>query len=237
MIKAWSHNRIAKFEKCKYLAKLVFIDKHVDFDKTDLKPGQTEHPIDRGVRVHDGAERYVRGGVEMLPELKQHFEAEFNQLRELFAQGKVSLEGEWAVNDAWMPTAWMSNDTWGRLKLDAMVTPTPGHAVVIDYKTGKRSGNELKHAEQTQLYTVATLMRYPEIQRVTTELWYLDIDDLARQEFTREQGLRLLKTWNRRALAVTTATDFPPNPNKFSCLYCPFRPPEKGGNGVCPVGV
>lgn len=232
MIKAWSHSRLSNFESCKFRAKLLYVDK-LEEPRGELKPGQTEYANDRGTRIHEAAELYVRGGVELIDELKD-FREEFTELRKLFAQGKVSLEGDWAMDDAWRPTAWKSSDTWGRLKLDALVLLNPQHAVVIDYKSGRRSGNELKHAEQTQLYTVATLTRYPDVERITTELWYTDQNDLARVEYTRDQGMRFLKKWNERGLALTTCDTFPPNPNRYSCRFCHFGPKD---GGPCTVGV
>lgn len=231
-IRAWSHSRWGNFEKCKLRAKLLYIDK-LEEPRPPLRPGQTEYANDRGQRIHKAAELFVRGGVELIPEL-HHFKAEFEDLRSRFGAGGVSLEGEWAHNEAWLPVAYFSDDAWFRLAIDALVFMDPTWAVVIDYKSGRRSGNELKHAEQTQLYTVSTLLRYPEVQRVTTELWYVDEDDLARQDFTRDQGMRFFNRWNKNGLEFTHATDFPPNPNKFSCQYCRFGPK---GSGVCTVGV
>lgn len=234
MIRTWSYSRWENFSKCKLRAKLLYVDKLEEI-RPPLREGQLEYANDRGTRIHEAAELYVRGGVELLHELRS-FAPEFGRLRELYAAGKVSLEGEWGADSSWLPVAFKSSDVWLRLKLDALVWLTPAHAVVIDYKTGRRAGNELKHAEQTQLYTVNTLMRYPEVQRVTTELWYTDINDLARVEYTREQGLRFLKTWNQRGAEILSCQDFPANPNRYSCMYCRFGPSPKG-SGVCTQGV
>jgi CRISPR/Cas system-associated exonuclease Cas4 (RecB family) len=111
---------------------------------------------------------------------------------------------------------------------------SPEWAVVIDYKTGRRDGNQLKHAEQTQLYTVGTFMKYPKLERVTAELWYPDENDLARVEYTREQGMKFFKRWNQRGIEITSTTDFPANPNKFSCQFCHLGPRN---DGPCKVGV
>jgi RecB family exonuclease len=232
MIRSWSHSRYENFKKCAFRAKLLYIDK-LEEPKGPLKPGLTEYPNDRGNRVHEGAELFVKGGVELLPELKA-FRPEFERLRELYTQGLVSLEGEWGFDHDWNAAAYKTRESELRVKIDAMVRSAPYNAVVIDFKTGRRGGNELKHAEQTQLYTVATLMRYPEIEHVTTELWYTDENDLVRVEYTREQGLRFLKIWNDRGAEILAETVFAPNPNKYSCLFCRFGPK---GNGICKVGV
>lgn len=234
MIKSWSHHREGNFRQCKFRAKLLYIDK-LDEDKLRPPPKDptAEQPFERGIRLHDLAEGYVRHGQE-LPADFASFRPEFEALSAKYKEGKVSLEGEWAHDLDWAPCSWHGDVAWLRLKIDALVFVEPTHALVIDYKTGKRSGNELKHAEQVQLYTLCTLLRYPAVDKVTTELWYTDIDDLARTEYTREQGIRFLKIWDKRGRAVTEEEDFPPNPNKFSCQWCYFG---KKGSGVCTVGV
>lgn len=131
-IKAWSYSRLVDFEQCKLRAKLKYIDR-IPEPARPLPPGKTEHANDRGTRIHDAAERFVRGSVELIPELKA-FEAEFHDLRNKYEHGMVSLEGEWAVNKDWEPVAWGDKDAWARIKLDAFVRLSKTHAVVIDYK-------------------------------------------------------------------------------------------------------
>jgi RecB family exonuclease len=222
MIKTWSYSRLTDFEKCKYLAKLKYLDK-VPEPERPLPPGKTEHANDRGTRIHEAAELYVRGGVELIPELEA-FRTRLDWLREQFAQGRVSLEGEWAMTKDWSPTAWASSDTWVRLKLDAFVNHGDGTGLVIDYKTGRRAGNEVKHTEQGQLYQLVTFMRYPELERLDVEFWYTDLasDNVDHKTYTREQGLQYIEKFEKRGIAITSCVEFNPNPNKFSCRWCPY---------------
>lgn len=234
-IKAWSHSRIVIFEQCKRRAELAFIQRIPEPDRP-LKPGQTEHANDRGTRLHEAAEKYVKGGVELVTELEK-FAPEFVRLKELHAQGKASLEGEWAYDKNWQSVAWMSSDVWCRIKCDTVVFVSGDHAIVIDYKSGKRFGNEVKHNEQMQLYQLGTFLRYPKIKKVTVELWYLDLDEIHSMEYRRDQGLRYADSFARRGTAMTTCEDFVPNPNAYSCRWCPYKPTERGGTGHCSVGV
>lgn len=231
-IKAWSYSRLVDFEQCKLRAKLKYIDR-IPEPARPLPPGKTEHANDRGTRIHDAAERFVRGGVELIPELKA-FGTEFHDLRNKYEHGMVSLEGEWAINKNWEPVAWGDRDAWARIKLDAFVRLSPTHAVVIDYKTGKKFGNEIKHAEQTQLYQLAAFLRYPELETIDVELWYTDQDDLTHMKYTRSQGMRFFQNFNQRGIAMTSAEEFPPNPNVFACKWCPYGP---RGTGDCDKGV
>ena len=230
-MKSWSFSSLGDFEKCKYYSFLKRVQK-IPEPVRDLPPGKTEHANDRGSRVHDHAEMYVRGKEKLIiPEMRK-FETEFDSLRASFKAGKVSLEGEWGMASDWTEAAWAK--AWLRLKLDALYFITPTEAVVIDYKTGRKFGNEVKHAEQTQLYQLVTFLRYPQLEIVHTELWYLDQDELTSMTYMRHQGLRFQNKWNQRAAAMMNAVDFPPNPNVFSCKYCMYGPK---GSGVCERGV
>lgn len=232
MIRSWSHSRLVDFEQCKLRAKLKYVDK-IPEPVRALPPGKTEHANDRGTRVHEAAERFVVGGVELVEELVP-FREEYLQLRDLYERGRVSLEGEWAYNREWQPVAWMSSDAWLRLKIDALVSSSKTEMVLIDYKTGRRAYNEMKHAEQGQLYQLATFMRYPDLEKITVEFWYLDQDEMSTMKYTRAQGLRFLKTYTDRGNNMVTCTDFPPNPTQFVCRWCPY---SKKGTGHCEVGV
>ncbi len=232
MIPAWSYSRLSDFEQCKLRAKLKYIDR-IPEPPRPLPPGKLEQPNDRGTRVHFAGEKFVEGGIELIPELDA-FGPEFHRLRELHKEGKVSLEGEWAFDSQWNPTAWRSNDAWARIKLDAFVQLDKTHAVVIDYKTGRKFGNEIKHAEQCQLYQLASFLRYPKLEVIDVELWYTDQDDLTHMRYTRSQGLRFFNGFDTRARRMTETTEFPANPNAFVCRWCPYGPK---GTGHCQKGI
>lgn len=231
-IKTWSYSRLTVFEQCPLRARLAYVDK-IPEPPRPLPAGKIEHPNERGTRVHTGAELYVTENVELLPELAP-FKEELDRLKAFFKQGKVSVEGEWAYDNEWVPTSWMSDTAWLRMKLDAMVHITDTAAAVIDHKTGKKAGNELKHAEQGQLYQLGTFMRFPKLEKVTVEFWYLDQDDITRIDFTREQGMKYFKIFNERAKRLTDATFFPPKPNIYNCRWCPYGP---RGTKHCDVGI
>jgi hypothetical protein len=105
---------------------------------------------------------------------------------------------------------------------------------VIDYKSGKRAGNEIKHTEQGQLYQLAAFMRYPELEIIDVEFWYTDIDELHRVRYTKKQGLKYLKSFTDRGTKMVSAEVFPPSPSIFNCKWCPYGPE---GTGHCDKGV
>lgn len=125
-----------------------------------------------------------------------------------------------------------------RIKTIEEVTSVPTQCIAVDspdrtylctrhfiptHNTGKRFGNEVKHGRQMQLYALAAALRYPKLEKITTELWYQDQNELATQEFTRKQAMKFWKGFNDDALEMTSATEFPPRPNQQTCRFCPFR--------------
>jgi hypothetical protein len=229
MINKVSFSRLIEFEKCNYAAKLRYIDK-IPEPPRPLPPGKTEHANDRGVRVHECAELYVRGGVELIPELKKCRD-KLDQLKRLHAEGKVELEGEWAFDENWAQVDWTDDRAWVRMKLDALVRPDATSARVIDYKTGRRMGNEVKHTEQGQLYQLGAFLRIPELTDITVEFWYVDLGEYEIKQYTRAQGMAYFDKYQKRLQAMSDCTEFKPNPNVYSCKWCPYR-----GN-ACEYGI
>lgn len=232
-IRSTSFSRLLDYESCPFKAFLKIVEK-IPEPERPLPPGKTEHANDRGSRIHDECEKYVNGSRPQPPlEVAKYFKDEFVSLRNHHKKGTVVLEQEWGFTRDWEPCDWKV--AWLRVKLDAQVLLNKDHAVVIDYKTGKRFGNEIKHGQQTQFYSICAVLRNPLINRVTTELWYPDVNDLASAEYTRLQALRMQAGFNRRFRKMTDATEFPATPNIEACRYCPYHPVR--GTGHCKKGV
>jgi len=212
-IPTWSYSALSTFEKCPYRSYLQKIK----------KLPEPQHPAaKRGTDIHDQAERYVRGEIDFPKTLKKFTES-FETLRELFAKGQVELEGDWGFTQDWEICGWRAEDVWARIKLDALVRMDETSARVIDYKTGRKFGNEVAHAQQALLYAISTFIRYPEIDFIKTELWYLDHAAVAEQTYTREQAMLFYPKWVKRATTMTSATEFPPKPSKFTCKWCSYK--------------
>jgi RecB family exonuclease len=221
-IPTWSYSALSTFEKCPFRSFLQKIK----------KIQEPQHPAaKRGTDIHDQAERYVRGEIEFPKSLKK-FTDSFENLRELFDKGQVELEGDWGFTQDWEICEWRAEDVWARIKLDAMVRMDDTSARVIDYKTGRKFGNEIAHGQQALLYAIASFIRYPELEFIRTELWYLDHAAVAEQTYTRAQAMLFYPRWVERATIMTTATDFPPKPSKQACRWCSYRT-----SGDCDYGV
>lgn len=222
-IDSWSFSKRLIFEQCKYRAKLQWVDKIPDL--------QPKTAADRGTAIHQEAEDYVCGKAGITHNLR-HFSDDLAALAAHYTAGRVVCEEEWGFDREWNVTEWRG--AWLRLKADAVCFLSSSHAVVVDHKTGKRFGNEVKHARQLQLYALCALIRYPELERVTCELWYLDQNELATFTMKRSQLAKYLKIFDREGREVTDERAFPPNPNIHSCKYCPYDPSKQGN---CTVGV
>lgn len=235
-VTSWSHSKLVDFERCKRMFWLKH-DKRVPEPIRPLPQGKLEHANDRGSRIHESCELYVKGHEHVLtPEAEKHFGPQLDLLRVLHGEGMVSLEGEWGHDKNWNPCDW--RQAWLRLKLDAMVHWSKTEATVIDHKTGKKWGNEIKHDEQLKLYMLAAFLRFPHLEVVHSALWYLDLGEITERTYTRDQGLRFKDGLHKRGLAVTSCSDFPPNPNLFSCQWCYYgQRPDGSGTGDCDKGV
>lgn len=219
----WSFSRLAIFEQCAYRAKLQSIDKIPD---NTLKTA-----ADRGTTIHSEAEEYVKGN-RTLPTSLTKFQADFESLRRHYTDGRVFLESEWGFDSEWNRAPWET--AWLRLKCDAVVALGNDTIAVIDFKTGARFGNEVKHLDQLHLYAVASFLRYPSIKTVVTEDWYLDHNEKASHTMTAKQMPKYLALFDKRGHKMTTTTEFKPNPNQFTCKWCPYGPDKQGD---CKYGV
>lgn len=223
-IRQWSISRLDTYETCPYQTKIKYIDRIPEPDRGDPPKGMAEWPNDRGTRVHDQAEKFVKGERPDLIAECAAFAEEFHELRKLCEQGKIVAEEGWAFDHDWKSVPYDDYDAiWARFIIDCLVFLSPTEAVVIDYKTGKRIGNEVKHGKQVQAYQLVAFLRYPQLEKITTELWYLDQNELSRQTFTRAQGLRFFEGLNNRAVNMTTATVFPTKASNRNCFFCPYK--------------
>ena len=224
-LKAWSFSALKTFEECAYRAYLSRVQKI---------PEPTNPAASRGSKIHEQAEAYVKSELDEMPEELKKFAQDFDHLRALYADARVELEGDWGFTMDWEPTAWVGSTTWVRIKLDALVFEEDNSARVIDYKTGKKWGNEITHGQQCLLYAIGTFYRYPEIEAVQTELWYLDKQQTTKKFYTRNEALNFAASWHNRGVAMTTEENFTPSPSASACRWCSYK---TGNPAPCEWGV
>jgi len=225
LVRSWSYSGLKVYETCPYRTYISKVKKVWE---------ESGPAAERGTRIHGLAEDYVQTKIAELPDELKKFTSQFEDLRKLFVEGKVEIEGEWGFTLDWAPTGWMSPDTWARVKLDAIVHESETSARVIDHKTGKKWGNEIAHGQQALTYAIGTFFRYPMLEHVQTELWYLDQAETTKQAYTRDEAMIFAPGLHDRAVKMTTATKFPPNPGKDNCRWCPHK---EGEHPVCEWGM
>ena len=225
-VPTWSFSALQVFEQCPHRMYLKRVQK--------LEEPQHEAAA-RGTKIHDLAEKWVMGEAgEELPKELGKLPAGFEALREAYDDGRVELEGDWGFDIEWQTCGWTDESVWARVKCDAVEFEDETSIRVIDYKTGKKFGNELKHNQQLMLYAVATFLRFPDCQFVNAELWYLDEGKTTSKSYTREMAMKFHPTWHERALRMTTCNDFKPVPSKANCRWCHYRKSRDCAWGVDP---
>jgi len=236
LIKTASYSRLKIFEKCPYHALLKFVEK-----REPAPDAKRDAAKDRGTAIHTQAENFVKGELDALPPELKKFQDSFLEAREAFGEGRVILEEEWAFDIDWQPTGWFADDCWLRVKLDRYewLDDDLTAARYTDYKTGKKIGNEVDHGQQNQHYAIAAFMRYPSLQVTTGIFEYLDQpagDNRTVKTYTREKCMQFFPSVDARYKKMTSATHFPPKPNRINCRYCPYSPNNEGDKS-CPHGV
>lgn len=232
-LKSWSFSSLHKYESCAYRAWLA------QGEKIKEPSGPA---AERGTEIHSLFEAFIQGEGDALPPkfmAKDDAMARVLAIRDLYAAGKVEVEQDWAFTLEWEPTGWFAEDTWNRTKLDIFIRESETSGQVLDWKTGKSFGNELKHSEQLLFYTVAAFKRYPELEFVEGHIEYVDEGRRAlTKRYTRNEAMIFFPSIHKRALTMTTARAFAPKPSVHNCRWCAYKTMSReDGSPVCPFGV
>ena len=207
----WSHSSLVSYEECAYR----------EFLKGVKRIRQESGPAaERGTLIHGLAEDFVQGNISDLPPELLKIETRVREVAEAYARGEVEVEQEWGFDRAWNPGDWDMPGLWHRAKLDVFWRTSPTSGRIIDWKTGKRFNNELKHGQQGLTYTIDAFMRHPELEFVETEFAYVDHGEYAKSRYTRAQAMHFHPQLHNRAVMMTTATEFKPKPSFNACRWC-----------------
>jgi len=208
-VKAWSYSRLSTYEICP--AKIGY------GVVAGIKEPQNA-AMARGSDIHKKGENYLAKGGRVPAEYKPLAE-EMRALRKL----KPVVEGKWCFTKRWKETGWFDRDAWVRLVMDVFARMGT-YARIIDFKTGKVRDENMG---QLSLYALAVFHRYPDITKVTAELWYVDHGIIRTKDFDRSEMDDLTRDWTKRAKPLLNDMKFVPTPN-FLCQWC-FFSKEKGG--------
>lgn len=224
-LKAWSYSRLNDYRNCPLKAKL----KHIDKKKEPSSPA-----LENGLRVHKLAEKYVESATLRLPKELKNFKDEFKDIRTAIKKKEIKFftEMKLAFNSKWIICDWFGDSAFCRMALDLVFFKIKDLTTVyvIDYKTGKIREENL---EQLDLYAMGIFFKYPDVEKVICEFWYLDQDceeAWVSIEYTRKKDLkRLTAHWKKETRAYLNDTKFAPRPND-KCRWCDF---SKDKQGLC----
>jgi CRISPR/Cas system-associated exonuclease Cas4 (RecB family) len=227
----WSFSKLVVYESCPYRFKLSAIDKMPE------PPRPPDNPLERGNRIHAHIEGFIKGEIPSLKGCEARgidaFVPMITHARDLYTEGKASVEENWLFDQDWMVCD--RDIVWLWMKLDLNVEDKPNAvSIVDDWKSGKSAYKAIDHVQQMQLYAAAAAIRQPWAETIIVELSYVDEGHVKQQTYTREQALMFVGRFDMRAKRIYADKHFRPNPNAVTCRYCPYGP---RGTGICPVGV
>lgn len=223
---AWSFSRLNNYRKCPFRAKLVYLDKVAEPEGPALVGGH---------EAHTQAEEFVTKKLKVLPDRLKLFKKEFTHL----LKQEVKTEAQWAFDSQWRPVEWFSKDCWVRVVIDAFYITTKAASAkrttatgvsgatvlkIIDYKTGKIR-EESK--EQLSLYALAAFSKFPLVDSVEAEFWYLDQGEIIKLVYYRKDLEALGKEWASKVVPMMGDKFFAPRPGDY-CRWCPHAK-SKGG--------
>jgi CRISPR/Cas system-associated exonuclease Cas4 (RecB family) len=225
---AWSWSRLQTYELCPAKAKYGYLDKIEEPKNPSML---------RGSAIHKMAENYVNKGGTLKAELKL-YERLFKEVRDLKKKKGVEIYTELqnALTSRWTLTTWFaergapkSEEPWVRVIVDlAIVDTIARRARFIDHKTGKVN---LDGAVQLELYAIWGFIKFPEVDEIDGELWFLDqlISSRHVVTFYRKDLQKLITKWTKRSMPLLKDTAFRPKPND-KCRWCYY---SKAKDGPC----
>jgi hypothetical protein len=215
----WSISMLHVYETCPLYFKNKYVLR-IPEPERPLPKGKTEHANDRGSRIHTGCEEYVRGDTPELVKEAEDFEDDIEDLRVLHEQGRVMLEHDWCFDQDWIACDRSVRDSI--FIIDFGVWIVPGEWLLIgDYKTGRQYG--VKHMDQMQGYALAGFERYPDLKQITTELWYLDQNDISSTTFKPRAAQAIKNNFTKRVDRMRADDEFKPASHQYACRYCPYK--------------
>lgn len=222
----WSYSQLSTYRVCPYRARLQYIE-----HSPQPEPAP-DSALVRGRRVDQAVQDYLLADGTLIPEIAA-FEEQLGVVRELHRSGKAIVEVQ---HKTYLDPNWRECERNGYWLLYVPDIHVRNHEMnlTIDWKTGKKWGNEIKHYDQGLLYCIGEWCLHPEYETYQFEDWYGDQKDVSAHTFTKAQLAVARAALDAEVAAMFADLTQAPRPSKSACRGCPFSP---RGTGACPVGV
>ena len=222
----WSFSRLMDYEQCPYRFYLKVVAKAEQPELSD------DHPMVRGRRIHEEVEHYISLQTDAFPSSGKKLQELLTECRNRFDHGSATVEEKWGFTTDWAPVGWWEDGVWCRMATDYHERVDTDAEIIIDWKTGKSFGNEVKYMQQMQLYSVGAFMRNPHLEFLDVKLAFLDDGKVRIKSFERGDKInKLVARFTERAMRLSNTVDFRPKPSLMNCKYCPFG--SQFGTGAC----
>lgn len=208
-IKSISYSKYSLWCQCPQRFKYSYIDKF----KEPPSP-----ILERGTQLHKEVEEFIKLPGMPLPECAEKVAMYLTPL-----QGLAISEEFWQADEDFKPVPSFSETTRFVAKLDLHIV-LGDTLTITDIKTGKVRPKQM---DQLEFYAVLGFEKYPEVDKVITDLVYLDDGSILSHTFIRAQMPALKQMWRARIEPFKKAIIFPPNPTAL-CGWCNFSK-TKGG--------
>jgi CRISPR/Cas system-associated exonuclease Cas4 (RecB family) len=210
MKRSYSNSSIKTYQQCPFKYKLTRIDKLSE---------PTGEAAERGKNIHKEFEDALKG---ML--FSDAYEYWIEYITSLI-QNKVQSEVPFGITKDWKACDFEADDVWIRGIVDAMyIKDDVMH--ILDWKTGK----ERDYADQLNMYATIMLAIHPEINKVTMEICYIDLNKKSSYgHMTRDTFENNKQAIIDLVTKIENDDIYAPKPD-YLCRWCHFR---KSNGGPC----
>ncbi len=207
----WGFTKLDVFRTCHAKFKYQFIDK---------LPQKSSAALERGGEIHEAIESYLNGWASTLPEEVEAWKDALDLIKKEDYHGEkaIGIARDWRI----LPD-WFHKDTWLRVKMDTYYR-SKQRLHVIDYKSGKY---RIPSTDQVELYAIAGVSIYPDIDEVEAEFWFIDTGDVYKKLYQRQELIELRKKYENESDAMYVEAQWLPQPSS-ECRWCPYSK-TKGG--------
>lgn len=212
---AWSWSSLGSFETCP--------KKHYETKVAkNFKEEETVHTR-WGNAVHKAFDLYLSKNTP-LPASMATYQPMLDKIKRSAERKKLDTENKITLTQSFRNTEWFSKDAWCRGILDVIIENNE-HALVMDYKTGKRKDE----SQQLKLFAAMMFTAKPWLKSVTTVfIWLQEPDDSPSkytiEKFTVDQKPELWNEFLPRVSRMKKAYDqniWPERPSGLCKGWCP----------------